>query len=119
MPRVLGRHALLVRVVQNLLANSLKFRKEDVVHINIFAKEDDDAWTFCVEDNGVGIPKEEQQRVFALFTQGKKHSQQREGLGIGMAYVKRVIESHAGKVWLDSEEGQRTRVSFRIPKNPL
>jgi signal transduction histidine kinase len=71
---------------------------------------------FAVEDQGVGIPKEEQRRVFERFesrTQGSKH----RGAGLGLSIVKSLVELHGGVMALESELGRGTRVTVRFPEN--
>jgi signal transduction histidine kinase len=71
---------------------------------------------FAVEDRGVGIPKDEQSRVFERFesrSQGSKH----RGAGLGLSIVKSLVELHGGTMSLDSEPGRGTRVIVRFPEN--
>jgi len=71
---------------------------------------------FAVEDQGVGIPKEEQGRVFERFesrSQGSKH----RGAGLGLSIVKSLVELHGGVMSLESEPGRGTRVTVRFPEN--
>jgi signal transduction histidine kinase len=71
--------------------------------------------TFAVEDEGVGIPKEQQPRVFERFesrSQGSRH----RGAGLGLSIVKSLVEAHGGDMSLDSEPGRGTRVTVRFPE---
>ena len=71
---------------------------------------------FAVEDRGVGIPKDQQQRVFERFesrSQGSKH----RGAGLGLSIVKSLVELHGGTMSLESEPGQGTRVTVRFPED--
>ena len=71
---------------------------------------------FAVEDQGVGIPKDEQQRVFERFesrSQGSKH----RGAGLGLSIVKSLVELHGGTMSLESEPGRGTRVTVSFPEN--
>jgi signal transduction histidine kinase len=72
--------------------------------------------SFTVEDMGVGIPKDQQQRMLERFesrSQGSKH----RGVGLGLAIVKSLVELHGGAMSLDSEPGQGTRVTVRFPES--
>ena len=73
---------------------------------------------FAVEDRGVGIPKEQQQRVLERFesrSQGSKH----RGAGLGLSIVKSLVELHGGSMSLESEPGRGTRVTVRFPENGM
>jgi signal transduction histidine kinase len=73
---------------------------------------------FSVQDEGVGIPKEEQRRVFERFesrSQGSKH----RGAGLGLSIVKSLVELHGGDMTLDSEPGRGTRITVRFPERGL
>jgi signal transduction histidine kinase len=71
--------------------------------------------TFCIEDQGVGIPKEQQQRVFERF-ESQSHGSKHRGAGLGLSVVKSLVELHGGDMTLDSEPGQGTRVTVRFPE---
>jgi signal transduction histidine kinase len=73
----------------------------------------------CVWDTGIGVAPEDRERIFGEFEQAevsltKKH----EGTGLGLALVKRFVEQHGGKVWLESEVGQGSRFFFELPIEP-
>jgi PAS domain S-box-containing protein len=101
LPRVLGDPTLLRMVFQNLVDNAVKFfgdQAEPRVHIG--ARHDSAEAVLFVEDNGVGIEAKNQEKVFELF---KKLTSDDRGTGIGLASVKRIIEIHGGRVWVESE----------------
>jgi PAS domain S-box-containing protein len=105
----------LIEVVQNLVDNAIKFtsdQQEPDVEINYYLK--DGLPIFYVRDNGIGIRKEFQDRVFGLFDKLNPDS---EGTGIGLALVKRIIEVHGGKIWVESEEGAGTVFYFTLGSN--
>jgi light-regulated signal transduction histidine kinase (bacteriophytochrome) len=94
------------RVFQNLISNSLKYRKEDQTPvINISAKQKDKkSWIFKVQDNGIGIKESNFEKIFQIFAQ--LHPKDKyEGMGIGLSICKKVVELHGGKIWPESEEG--------------
>jgi signal transduction histidine kinase len=101
------------QVLYNLLSNAIGFSKiRDT--IAIAAWHEPGLMAFSVEDKGVGIPKEQQQRVFERFesrSQGSKH----RGVGLGLSIVKSLVELHGGSMSLESEPGQGTRVTVRFP----
>ena len=116
LPSVYGDRARLVEVVQNLLDNAVKFSSHQVnPRIEIGAREPDETGkpVFFVRDNGLGIDPQYHERVFGLFN---KLDAQSEGTGIGLALVKRIIEFHGGRIWVESEgRGQGSTFYFTLP----
>ncbi|HUI63528.1 MAG TPA: response regulator [Bacteroidota bacterium] len=103
------------QILINLVSNAVKFsHPAGTVHITSQRVEND--LLFSVRDEGVGIKPEEVGRAFRPFWQaaGGK-AMNREGIGLGLAITKKLVELHGGRIWLESELGQGTRVSFRIP----
>jgi len=125
LPIIKGNEVELRLLFQNLITNGIKFRDPNVKpRINIECTEisegedtDNDAekyWKFSVTDNGIGIAKEYQDRVFAIFQ--RLHSRlEYEGSGIGLAHCKKIVESHSGKIWFTSEKGMGTTFCFSLP----
>ena len=113
LPFVVGDYGRLIEVMQNLLENAVKFMGEqEDPRIEIGARRDDET-VFFVRDNGIGIEPRFHQRVFGLF---RRLDQSVEGSGVGLAITKRVIESHGGRIWIESEGiGRGTTVCFTIP----
>lgn len=104
---------------QNLISNGIKFTKPNVTPlVTISAEEttinDSSFWQFAVKDNGIGIPEKHRERIFSIFQ--RLHSREEyEGTGIGLAHCKKIVESHGGKIWLTSQEGEGTTFYFTIP----
>lgn len=100
--------------MQNLLDNAAKFTVgRENAQIDIGFRTENDGTVFLVSDNGVGIAAEKAERAFLLF---EKLEPQSEGTGIGLTLVRRVVQAHGGRVWIESEgEGSGTRVCFTIP----
>jgi signal transduction histidine kinase len=105
------------QVLYNLLSNAIGFsRPGDTIGVNVWREAGMVA--FAVEDKGVGIPKDQQQRVLERFesrTQGSKH----RGAGLGLSIVKSLVELHGGSMVLESEPGHGTRVTVRFPENGM
>jgi PAS domain S-box-containing protein len=106
--------ARLVEVFQNLLDNAVKFsRSVPGPRIELLAEQVDGEIVFRVRDNGIGIDARYQHKLFGLF---EKLHPEMEGTGIGLALVKRIIDVHGGRIWIDSAgPGQGTTVSFILP----
>ncbi len=104
----------LVQVLQNLLDNALKFRGEGPPRIHIGARRDGDQWVLWVRDNGIGIPREARERIFAMFERLHGASEY-PGTGIGLALCRKIVERHGGRIWVESRPGQGTTFFFTLP----
>jgi len=114
MPAVNAVESLLVQVFQNLIGNALKYRRPDVVpRVHVTGDRQSDFYVFHIRDNGQGISPEHHEKVFQLFS--RLHDRAVSGSGIGLATVKRIVERHGGRVWLESEPGVGSTFSFSIP----
>ena len=116
LPTIEGSTTEMIQLFQNLIANSIKFRKADVIpEIKITATDEGDNYLISLGDNGIGIKKEFHDRVFAIFE--RLHSRSEfEGSGIGLATCKKIVAGAGGKIWLDSTEGVGTTFYFTFPK---
>ncbi len=119
LPTVSGNKTQLHQLLQNLIANGIKFKKPDVPsRIKIYAQERRYDYVIGVEDNGIGIPKEHQKKVFTLFQRLHK-KEEYEGTGIGLTVCKKIVENHGGTIWMESEEGVGTTMFFTIKKKEI
>lgn len=100
MPYVYGDLARIREVIQNLVENSIKYSGDKIPEIQIGYKIINNIDTYYVKDNGIGIKKEFQNRIFNIF---EKLNTGFEGTGIGLAIVKKIIELHNGRIWVESE----------------
>jgi PAS domain S-box-containing protein len=116
LPTIQGNETQLKAVFRNLIGNAVKFNNKPnpVVEIG-FQNAENNSYLFSVKDNGIGIPKEFYEKVFVIF-QRLHRREEYEGSGAGLAIVKKIIEMHKGKIWVESEEGQGTTFFFTIPK---
>lgn len=115
--KVFGDRVRLLEVVQNLVENSIKFmgtQTDPFIKVGSIRDEEGKP-IFFVQDNGIGIEPQYQDRIFGLFN---KLDANTEGTGIGLALVKRIIEVHNGKIWLESEPGKGTTFYFTLPGKP-
>ena len=110
----LGDPTLLRAVMQNLVANALKFTVAvgRTPRIEIRAHTVHDGWRITVDDNGPGVPPEDRERVFALMERGATDA---EGLGIGLSTCRRVIEAHGGRIGIDVAPLGGARVWVLLP----
>jgi signal transduction histidine kinase len=116
LPTVMGEEGKLVQVMQNLIGNAIKFTmgKPPVIHVGINRENND--WVFSVKDNGIGIESQYFDKIFLLFQrlQGAEY----KGTGIGLTIIKRIVESHDGKIWVESEPGKGSTFYFTLPVKP-
>ncbi len=104
------------QVLDNLMANAMKFSPNGGTILVRMADEEDEI-RVMVSDEGVGMPKEKQSRIFDRFYQIDGSSRRRfGGTGIGLAIVKRIIDAHHGKIWVESELNQGSTFFFTLPK---
>ena len=105
----------LLEVIQNLLDNAVKFMGEQsqpVIEIGTQGEENGMP-VFYVRDNGIGIAPKYHERIFGLFN---KLNPGAEGTGVGLAIVKRIVEVHGGRIWVESEEGKEPHFISRLGK---
>ncbi len=117
LPTVVADESQLFRVFQNLIENAIKFRKEDEnpkIHISVRKDPQKDEYIFSVSDNGIGIEKQYFDRIFTLF-QRLHTKEEYRGTGIGLSISKRIIENHAGRIWVESEVGNGSVFYFTLP----
>jgi signal transduction histidine kinase len=117
LPTIVCDRIKLTEVFLNLVNNAIKFSSKQetppVVELRYYAEEK--SHKFTVKDNGIGIDPKYHEQVFGMFK--RLHSQDEyEGSGAGLGIVKKVIDDHTGKVWIESEAGKGTTFLFTIPK---
>jgi light-regulated signal transduction histidine kinase (bacteriophytochrome) len=114
LPVVCAESGPLVQIFQNLLANALKYRTPGVApSIRISAVAGGGEVRFAVGDNGIGIAPEHYDRIFEVFR--RLHGEDYEGLGVGLAICKRLVQRYGGRIWLDSEPGSGSTFYFTLP----
>lgn len=114
LPVVQADASRLEQVFQNLLSNAIKFRGSEPPRVHVGVEARDGEWVFSVRDNGIGINPRYFGLVFEMFE--RLHGRERyPGTGIGLAICKKIVESHHGRIWVDSEEGHGSAFSFALP----
>lgn len=102
------------QLFQNLIVNGIKFRKkEEPPRIEISAKSMDDCWQFAFKDNGIGIEEKNKERIFLMFQRLHTRNEY-EGSGIGLAFCKKIVEMHNGRIWIDANNREGTTFYFTI-----
>ena len=115
--RVLGDRLRFSQIVMNLISNALKFTSEGKVkmEVNLLEEKDKKVWVqFVVTDNGIGIAKENQQKVFEEFVQIERREEDYQGTGLGLPIVKKLVDLFGGEIILESEEGVGTKITFTL-----
>jgi signal transduction histidine kinase len=114
LPTVMTDKTQMVQLIQNLVANAIKFRNKDRPRIHVSSEQKNSTWVFSVSDNGIGIDSQYYERIFAIF-QRLHGKTEYPGTGIGLAVCKRIVERHGGRMWVDSECGKGSRFYFTTP----
>jgi PAS domain S-box-containing protein len=113
LPAVQGDFVQLTQLFQNLVENALKYRGEKPPRITIAAERQPRKWLFAVQDNGVGIPGDQRERIFTPLK--RLHGPEIRGTGIGLAICKKIVEGSGGRIWVESEVGRGSTFYFTLP----
>src|SRR5262249_25315883 len=137
-PRVWADPLQLREVFANLVSNAVRYMDKAPGIIEIFCLPEGEFNVFCVADNGPGVPANVRSRIFEPFVRGQQRGQapeipgekptgpslaprpssRKEGTGLGLYFVRTVVEQGGGKVWLESKAGQGSRFYFTVPRGP-
>jgi PAS domain S-box-containing protein len=117
LPAVYGDRPRLIEIIQNLFDNAAKYMGDQPRPLIEVGQQgnNNDLPVFYVRDNGIGIEAQHHERIFGLFN---KLDPKSEGTGIGLALVKRIIEVHGGRIWVESEAGKGSTFLFTLPTGP-
>lgn len=116
LPTVHADSTRIQQVFQNLISNAIKFIDKPQGEIHIGCIAEGKSWKFYVRDNGPGIEQRHFERIFQLF-QTLVPRDRVESTGVGLALVKKIIELHDGKVWLESKVGEGSTFFFTLPRH--
>jgi signal transduction histidine kinase len=114
LPHVSGDPLQLTQVFQNLIGNALKFHRAGPPSIEVAANQQNGEWIFSVRDNGIGIDPKDFQRIFEIFQ--RLHSREEySGTGMGLSISKKIVESHGGRIWVESAPQKGSTFYFTLP----
>jgi signal transduction histidine kinase len=115
LPVITGNTAQLTLLLQNLIANGIKYCQAPTPEVHVAAQQQQDgAWLLSVHDNGIGIPEAAHKTVFEPFM--RLHGVgEYEGTGLGLATCKKIVERHGGRIWCKSEPGDGSTFFFTLP----
>ncbi len=103
-----------VQLFQNLIANCIKYRGEEPLSISIRTKKSIGRWIFSIQDNGIGIEAKYADSIFNMFS--RLHSKaDYPGTGMGLAICRRIVDTHGGTIWLESNKGKGCNFMFTLP----
>jgi len=112
LPEVEGDPPQLRRVFQNLVSTALRFRRSDPVLIEVSAFRAAREHVVSVRDNGIGVAPEHTRQIFGMFARFDTNA---EGLGLGLAVCRRIVEAHGGRIWMEPADGGGTIFRFTLP----
>ncbi len=111
--RVAGAAEALFQLLQNLIANALKFRSDEPPLVRITSMREGARWRISVRDNGIGVDSRHHGEIFAPFK--RLHSREQfDGSGVGLATCKRIVDQHHGRIWLESKPGEGSTFHFTL-----
>ena len=113
LPQVCGDFEILTKVLHHLIRNAIEYCGTPSPHVHISARRADLDWIFSVEDNGPGIDPAFQGRVFGVFK--RLHGKEHPGNGLGLAFCRKAIEWHGGRIWMESTPGTGSTFYFTLP----
>ncbi len=117
LPPVAADRGLITQAVANLVDNAIRYSPERTA-VTLSAELESDAVRLTVEDRGYGIPPEDQDRVWEKFYRVSRDGRikEEESTGLGLSFVREVVEQHGGRVFLESEVGRGSKVGFTLPR---
>ncbi|MBE9183709.1 response regulator [Microcoleus sp. LEGE 07076] len=113
LPSVIGDISQLVQLFQNLVSNAIKYCHDVPPVVHITAAKQKENWLFSVSDNGIGIARQHQERIFQIF-QRLHTPREYSGTGIGLAICQKIVQRHGGCIWVESQPGQGSTFHFTL-----
>ncbi len=115
LPVIVANKTLISQLFVNLIGNAIKYHGDKKPEIRIGCNEEAGQWVFYVKDNGIGIDPDYFEKIFIIF-QRLHGNGKYSGTGIGLAICKKIVETHKGKIWVESEAGRGSTFYFTIQK---
>lgn len=116
LPTIICDLPRMTEVFRNLITNAIKYNNKPEKRVEIGCETQEGERVFFVRDNGIGIPKEFYNDVFRIFKRLNDEDDSVKGTGVGLTFVKKIIERHNGRIWISSEMGKGTTFYFTIPE---
>ncbi len=116
LPEIKADKSQMTQLLSNLLSNAIKFhddKKNEHPKVFINAVKEETNWIISIKDNGIGIDRKNHDKIFIIFQRLHGRSEH-SGTGIGLGICKKIVERHAGKIWLKSEKGKGSTFYFSI-----
>ncbi len=116
LPKVQGDFEMLTEVLSRLIDNAMKFRSSEPPVVRLTAVREaapSDQWRFSITDNGIGVEEAQWERCFGMFK--RLHARDVPGEGFGLAYCRRAVDLHGGRIWMESAPGAGTSIHFTLP----
>ncbi len=118
-PDIVGDEILIFQVFSNIIGNAVKYSaKNESPLVIIDGIVNEQETIYRISDNGIGIPADQHQTIFELFSRAST-SKEFEGTGVGLAIVKRILEKHDGRVWLESDTGNGSTFNLAFKNRPV
>ena len=114
LPKIEAYEVELRLLFQNLISNAIKYTPaERDPEVRISAYKEGEFWVFSIVDNGMGISKEDQKNIFTIFSRVET-TEKKDGTGVGLAHVEKIVNLHNGTIWVDSQEGVGSSFYFKL-----
>lgn len=119
LPRIICDEVIITELFKNLIVNGIKYNKskEKIIEIGYTNENSEDEmnkYCFYVKDNGIGIKDEHHKDIFRIFKRLNSEDYDVKGTGIGLTFVKKIVERHNGQIWLESELGNGSKFNFTV-----
>jgi light-regulated signal transduction histidine kinase (bacteriophytochrome) len=113
LPEVTGDFEVLAKVLHHLIANAIEYCDKPCPRVHVSSRREKFEWVISVKDNGPGIGPEFQDRIFGVFK--RMHGKEYPGNGLGLAFCRKAIEWHGGRIWVESTPGSGSTFCFTLP----